>query len=287
MPLLVNGERVDDTVLRDEERTIRPRLMEAMADEDPAAVEDRVRTWARENVIERILLRQQALADAEPVPEDAIEERLKEVNEQSAGQSGCIAPYDAGTLRKEIEIRYRIDRMVNRITAKVAAPKGKDVSDFYVKNREQFAVPEAIHAAHIVRNVDENAGEASARAAIEEARQAIESGAPFAEVADAHSDCPGRGGDLGFFPRGQMVDEFDTVVFALEPGEVSPIFRSPFGWHIATVIEKKAAGYRTLAEVRDEISATLHQQKRDKAVEQFLDRLMAQANVEEVAEVAG
>jgi len=281
---MVNGERVEDSVLREEERVIRPRLIEAMADEDPAVVEDRVRTWARENVIERILLRQEALADPEPVPPDVIEARLREVNEQSAGQSGCIAPYDAGSLRKEVEVRFRIDRLVNRITAKVAAPKGKDVSDYYVKNREQFAMPETIHAAHIVKNVDETTDEATARAGVEAAREALASGRPFAEVADEFSDCPGRGGDLGFFARGQMVEEFEEVVFGMKPGEVSGIFRTPFGFHIATVIERRPAGHRTLAEVRDEIAAALHQQKRDKAVEQFLDRLMARATVEEVAE---
>ncbi len=96
------------------------------------------------------------------------------------------------------------------------------------------------------------------------------------------ADCPGRGGDLGFFPRGQMVEEFEEVVFVMQPGEVSPIFRSPFGFHIAKLYERVPAGTRDLQDVKAQISQTLHEQKRQRAIEQFLDKLMNSAKVEEI-----
>ena len=68
MPWYVNGELVDDAQVRDEAQMMRPRYQETVTDMDPIEAEMQLREWARENVIERILLRQTALADPEPVP---------------------------------------------------------------------------------------------------------------------------------------------------------------------------------------------------------------------------
>ncbi|HUQ91646.1 MAG TPA: peptidylprolyl isomerase [Bryobacteraceae bacterium] len=282
MPLRINGELIADELLREEERLIRPRLIEEMPGEDPLAVEQRVRQWALENVLERTVLRQEALKDAEPVAPEAIEQQMEQVRSQTPGQSGVVAPVPDDVLRQELEVRFRVERLVGRVAQKVSAPKNKDISDFYVKNREQFKSPEMLHAAHIVKNVDEKTDEASARSAIEAAREELQSGASFEELADRFSDCPGRGGDLGFFPRGQMVEQFEEVVFQLEPGKISEIFQTPFGFHIAKVYARKPEGVRGLDEVKEQIAQMLLEQKRQRATEQFLDRLMARAKVEEV-----
>jgi parvulin-like peptidyl-prolyl isomerase len=281
MALLVNGEIVEDAILREEECAIRPRLEEAMAGEDPGTITVRVRDWARENVIERIVLRQAALADPEPVPAGELEKMMSDVRTQSPNQSGCLAPVDDDVLRKELDIRFRVERLMSRVTANLAPPKSKDISGYYVRNRASFVAPEQIHASHIVKNVDEHTTEADALAAIREIEQLLAANGDFAQLADQHSDCPGRGGDLGFFPRGQMVDEFDKVVFALDPGQVSGIFRSPFGFHIAKVHDLRPEGVRSLQEVRQQIAETLLEEKRRRAIEQFLDRLIAKVKVEQ------
>lgn len=283
MAFRVNGELVTDETLREEERIIRPRMLEEMSSEDPIGLEARVRQWARENILERIVLRQEALRDLEPVPQDVVEQRLSEVRTQSPGESGCIAPANDDDLRRELELRFRVERLLAKVSEKVTPPKSKEISEYYKKNREQFQTPEMIHAAHIVKNVDESTNEAAARAAIEEAQSELDAGAAFEELADRVSDCPGRGGDLGFFPRGRMVEEFDEIVFSLDTGKRSGIFRSPFGFHIARVIARKPAGTSGLDEVREQISQLLLEQKRQRAVEQFLDKLMSSAKVEEGA----
>ncbi len=281
MPVLVNGERIEDQTIREEARSIRPKLEEAMAGEDPRAIESRVKQWARENVIERVLLQQAAWADPEPVPPDEIERLVAEIRPENGG---CIAPGTEGQVRQEIELRYRIDRAFNRACAGLSEPRNKDISDYYRKNRDQFQSTETIHAAHIVKNVDDNQDEATARAGIEAVLAELTApGADFAEVADRLSDCPGRGGDLGWFPMGQMVDEFDAVVFRMQPGEQSGIFRTPFGFHIAKVLDRKPAGPLPLEDVKGQIAETLLQEKRQKRIEAFLDKLMSSAKVEDIA----
>lgn len=281
MPIQVNGELIDDALVKEEARTIRPRLFEAMPNEDPAAVEARVKQWSRENVIERVLLRQAALADPDPVDPATVEEWLSRIRSETPGQSGCIALGADDEVRRDLEARLKVDRLLEKVTAKTAKPASKDIAEHYRKNREAFLTPEVVHAAHIVKNVDENCDEASARAVIEEAERELAAGADFAELADRLSDCPGRGGDLGFFPRGEMVDEFEAHAFSLPIGQLSPIFRSPFGFHILKVYARRPEGVRELSEVRSQIEEQLWQEKKQKTVEQFLDRLWAQAKIED------
>jgi Parvulin-like peptidyl-prolyl isomerase len=281
MALVVNGEYVEDSLIREEANAMRPRLMQEMEGEDPVVIEMRLREWARENVIERVLLRQAALADPEPIPQDLLDRTVEEIRSQTPGQSGCLFPQQ-DQLRREIEIQLRIDRLLGRLTAKLSPPRNKEVTEYYKKHRENFYFPEMVHAAHIVKNVDEVTDEATALAAIRQAQQELQQGVSFEEVADKHSDCPGRGGDLGFFPRGQMVEEFEFVVFSMKPGEVSDIFRSPFGFHIAKVYEIRPEGYLPLQEVRAQIEETLYAEKRRRVVEQYLDKLRAQADVQNV-----
>ena len=139
-----------------------------------------------------------------------------------------------------------------------------------------------MRAAHIVKNVDDKSDEATAREAMRKVEEEIARGDAFEDVADRHSDCPGNGGDLGYFARGQMVDEFDEVVFNMEPGGLSEVFRTSFGFHIAKLHEKKPAHLRNLQQAAEEIKEELLRRKHTKAVEDFVDRLKAAAEVQEI-----
>lgn len=269
MALLVNGERIENAEIEQERRTILRLLIEQMPGETPAAIDQRAKEWARENLIERVLLRQAALRDPEPLLTGAIDQ--------------AMGAADNPESRAEIEMRLRIERLLARLTAHASKPRRKDIVEYYRKNGANYQAEETVHAAHIVRNVDEQNSEESARAAIEQARVALQAGRPFEEVADQLSHCPGRGGDLGVFSRGQMVVEFDTVAFSLKPGEISDIFRTEFGFHIVKLYSRRAAGPRPLEEVSSEIEDLLFAQKKQKIVEQYLDSLLAKADVQEVS----
>ncbi len=279
MGLLINGEYVDDAVIRDESAAIRPRLQQELEGMDILAFEMQLRDWSRENVIERILLRQAAVKDPEPIDPEAVKQAIEEIRRQTPGQSGCVAPANDEALRAEVELRLRVDRLIARVTVKAGRPSSKEISAFYRKNRGSFVVPETIRAAHIVKNIDEQSDEAASLDAIRQAQEELKQGAAFEDVADRLSDCPGRGGDLGYFPQGQMVEEFDRVAFALEIGQVSDIFRSPFGFHIVKLYDRKPAGVRKFEEIAGEIEEMLWAQKREKALEDYLDDLRAKAEV--------
>jgi len=274
MAFTVNGELVEDSVIRAESSALRPQYEAAVQGMDPIEAEMQLRDWSRENVIERVLLRQEAASDPEPIPVEAIEETLRSLKSPT--------PDPEGELRKDLEIRMRVDRLLEKTTSKVAPPKHKEVTEYYRKNKEQFRRPEIVRAGHIVKNVDEKVDEATALAAIQKVQEELKGGASFEELADRYSDCAGNRGELGWVPRGQMVQEFEDVIFSLKENEISDIFRTVFGFHIAKVYEKKPEGFSDFGEVREAIEKSLHRQKQERAVENFLDRLRAKAVIQEL-----
>jgi parvulin-like peptidyl-prolyl isomerase len=281
MPLIVNGETIDDAVIRNEEEQLRPRLREAMPDEDPSVLETRTREWARENAIERVLLRQAAMSDAEPLPDGVLESAVAESRPPTPEPSGCILPGGRDDFRLQVEAQLRLEHFTARLTAKLAPPRSKEIGEYYRRHRDEFFTPALVHAAHIVKNLDEQTDQEAALAQMQAIRTRLEQGGDFAELADRHSDCPGRGGDLGYFARGQMVEEFDAVVFALAPGQYSEIFRTAFGYHIAKVYDRKPEGIRPLADVKDDIETLLFEQKKQRRIEQCIDRLRAKADIQQ------
>jgi peptidyl-prolyl cis-trans isomerase D len=136
------------------------------------------------------------------------------------------------------------------------SPTRKEIDFYYKTHRSQFFAPERIRIGHIVKNIDEWTSRDAACAVIEQAKCELMRGESFDSVAQRHSDC-GSNGELSWFSRGVMVEEFDDAVFGLDKGETSPIFETRFGFHIVRVLDKRPAGIAPLSEVYDEISALL------------------------------
>lgn len=282
MALEINGELIEDAVIRGEAQMLRPRYVEMLAESDPITGEMQLRAIARNMVIERVVLQQETSKDKEPIAAEDLDHALSHIRTQSSGGGSCITPMNESTLIEDAAHQIRLDRLIGKVFSKVAKPKQKELVDYYRKNPDEFEAPEVIHAAHIIKNVDETHPEAEALEAIEQVRAKLDGGGNFAELADKHSDCPGAGGDLGWFPRGQMVDEFDAVVFALKVGEISPIFRSPFGFHIAKLLDRKPAGLQPFNEIRPELQEAIHRLKQRRALDDYIDELIAKAEIRDV-----
>ena len=109
--------------------------------------------------------------------------------------------------------------------------------------------------------------------------------ADFAQIAHANSDDPASaaaGGDLGYFAKGEMVEAFESAVFAMGPGDVSGIIETPLGFHIAKLYEKRAGLALSYEEVKDTLSAERVQEIRGELLEKFVDSLHAAATIVEV-----
>jgi peptidyl-prolyl cis-trans isomerase D len=158
-----------------------------------------------------------------------------------------------------------VDRDAIRANQTVA---DADLERYYNENIALYQTPEQVRASHILlqtAGADVEEVRARAETILAEAR----AGADFADLAREHSEDEGsavNGGDLDFFGRGVMVPEFEAAAFALEPGEISDLVQSQFGFHIIQFTGRQEAETRSLDEVRATIEDTLAWQRTDTQV---------------------
>ena len=134
-----------------------------------------------------------------------------------------------------------------------------DIERAYNESIEQYTTPEQVRASHILIKT-EGKDEAAIKPKAEEILKQAKSGADFAELARKHSEDDAsakNGGDLDYFGRGRMVPEFDTAAFAMEPGQISDLVKTQYGFHIIKLVEKKAGTSRSLADVTKQITEQL------------------------------
>jgi peptidyl-prolyl cis-trans isomerase D len=166
--------------------------------------------------------------------------------------------------------------------ARALEARASEIEQLYEDAGTRYDSPEQIRARHVLIEVPQGSEESAieaARARAQGARERIEAGEDFAAVAAELSDDAGskdRGGDLGFFARGQMVPEFDAAAFALEPGGTSDLIRTDYGFHLIRVEERREALHRPLEEVREELATELLRREVASArAHEIADRLAA------------
>ena len=147
---------------------------------------------------------------------------------------------------------------VDALRAKAVVAPG-DVEKYYRDNTQEFTTPEQVRASHILIKT-EGKDDAAARAKAEDLLKQVHAGADFAALAKKSSEDEGsakNGGDLDYFGRGRMAKEFEDAAFALQPGELSGVVKSPFGYHIIKLVDRKPAMTKSLTDVRQQITDRL------------------------------
>lgn len=285
MVLIVNGEKIEDSEIRQEAERLRPDYERVFKDQNTKEKEAQLLDWSRENVIERVLINQEAKKYEGQVSSEEIESALAELKRQYGGEEqfrGQFEGRDDKKIKEDIELQIRVERTFQDVCRDLAEPLDDAVSEYYEENKEQFTSAEQVRVAHIVKHIDWQTDEAAAYETTRRAEDELKDGAVFEVLVAKYSDCPENGGDLGYIMRGEMVEEFDDVVFNLDVGEVSGIFRTRFGFHIAKVYGRKPVVVRALEEVKDEITEEFKKQIREKATDEFIDQLRSKARIEEI-----
>src|SRR5438874_11531295 len=177
-----------------------------------------------------------------------------------------IAPYFEAhkndfKIPEKRKIRYLLID-IDAMRAKVAVPPA-DIEREYNNNVEQYSTPEQVRASHILLKT-EGKDDAAVKAKAEELLKQARAGADFAELAKKNSEDEAsakNGGDLDYFGKGRMVPEFDAAVFTMQPGQISDLVKTQYGYHIIKLVDKKAATTRPFAEVRQQLADQLAYQR--------------------------
>ena len=186
-----------------------------------------------------------------------------------------------------------LEQFQQKILANVGEPEPateEEAQKFYDDNPEYFQNPELLSAAHIlVQFPSQSPSDDEKAAALKKAQEIratlAEDGSNFAEVAALKSDCPSseQGGDLGPFPRGAMVREFEEALLALKEGEISDPVETIFGYHIIKAGAIQPESITPFEEVKEEIIDFLTQDKMRtmaaEATENAIDKLMEDVEI--------
>jgi hypothetical protein len=167
--------------------------------------------------------------------------------------------------------RLLIEKVINRVSQITSPIDEHTLRKYYKKHRSQFVVPEQVRVRQIVVKDRQEAQNLLTR---------IKQGASFEELARRHSTGPEAemGGDLGFFGRGDMPEEFD-VVFSLKAGETSDIVQSPYGYHIFQVVARRGQSQSNFDEVKDQVKKMIVREEEDKIFRGWLKKVKKKASI--------
>jgi peptidyl-prolyl cis-trans isomerase D len=266
---------------------------------DRGEFEESIRRDLREQRLHNLI------SDGVQVSDGEVEDRFKADREQAnlafvrvaAAEllpSATVAEADLEAELKAHEDRYRTPEKVRARYVvyrrsefeSAAAPSEEQVRQYYDAHvADRFTDLEEVHARHVLikPSAPTDDAKAKARAEAEDVLTQLRAGADFEKLAKERSKDPGsatKGGDLGFFPRGRMVPSFDAAAFALEPGQLSEVVETPFGFHVIKVEEKKPGGPKPFESVREQIVKEL-------TGERSLEMARTQADADRRAVVRG
>lgn len=283
MPLVINGQTFDDAVIEQEFSAIKAHY-ESLGSISCCERDDEFRGYARDNITFRALLTQEA---QRTIPEPEVQEVARafdKLKEEHGGDdqfyaSMGLSPEQDGLIQRDLSVNLQVESLRDSACQSIPAPTEAECRAYYESHIQQFSDKDEVRASHIFKSVRETEKREAIFKALCEVRQRLVDGADFTELAQVHSDKPAEEIDLGFFKRGELMDEFEIVTFSMKEGEVSPVFATQHGFHLAKVTERKTGKPKAFRSVRTDIEAELAAQRQEAKLQELVDELKKTAKI--------
>jgi len=276
MQITINGEKIAKEVCEQEIQNQKRHY--------PQLSDEQVKRMAADSITDWTLIRQHAKESITSIPNVLIDGEYEKLikqhgDEEKFKQQFGLSDEDIPKVKADLETNIKVNQFLQQLTVDLPDPSEEDLQKYYDENPEAFTEPEQVHAAHIVMRPNPS-DPATAYKEMMDIRGQLMDGADFADMANEHSSCQDQGGDLGWFAPGKMVQEFDTIIFSMNSGEISPIFQTQFGYHIATVFEKKEPQLKPFDDVKDTILDQIKTNRGDDFIGQWVDDVKDKADID-------
>ena len=245
-----------------------------------------------EGLIEREVLYQESQKAGIKIADQKVNDQLAAIkkrfpNEEEFKKALASMDLTEEEVRAQIQRGLAIRELIDQKVANKIAITDEETNAYYTGHPQLFKQPEKVKASHILIKVEptaDDAKKAEASKKIEEIQQKLKEGGDFAELAKEYSEGPSsaKGGDLGYFQRGQMVKPFEDTAFSMKANEVSGRVETRFGYHLIKVYDKKPEQTLAYADVKDKIAQRLKQEKVEKDATQYVENLKKDAKVEKL-----
>ena len=285
MALIINGEQIDDEIIEAEFRHIKSHfertLQVSCCERDPE-----FRGMAKDNLISRALLGQESRRRHPEVAEADVSARLTKLIDEAGGETQFymnlgLPVKDEALVRDNVAGGVRLDKTLQEIYAPEPEPTEAELKACYEANLKHYLTDEEIQASHITNSLQGATSRQETYQSMRDVRSQLLAGANFAKLAEEHRSGEQQQIDLGWFKRGEFMEEFETIAFSMGEGEISPVFTTQLGFHVCTVTGRRPAVARTFAEVQDDVKNRFLEEYRDKKFNAFLEELKAAAKVED------
>jgi hypothetical protein len=289
MAFIINGAHIGDDVIEDEFESLKEhyqRLGEVVCcDRD---VE--LRTYAKENVVNRTLLEQESVKRFGEIDEATVEARFEALKEEHGGDQNFYDNTgfnrgDRNVILAKLKSSLTVDRL---LAAEVAVPdqaSEEELERHYQDNLERFLGDEEVRVSQIFIEPSSHEAAREAYIALRTVRRELLAGKDFDQAAREHGSDEDREIDLGWMKQGQTMPEVEAITFSMEVGEISPIVATHYGFHLFKLTERKEA--KPIP--RDEIPGFEEKylsERRALGIADLIDRIKSESAVEEIDELS-
>ncbi len=242
---------------------------------------------AKDRLIDQALMAQESRRRKYKVDSIDLQKRIKQWLKQNGGKKAfekiknpMIRNHD--DLKRELSDQMRFNQLLEE-ESQCETISEAEALQYYEDRPELFRTEELLAASHFLKMGKTEEELEQALEAVKAIRVRLDKGEDFTELVRAESDDKGNDGNLGTFGKGRMVPEFEQAAYAMKPGELSQPVKTQFGWHLIQLHDRIAPKVTPFEDIKEKVIEYLTERKKDKVFEAFLDRLKAEATIEEVA----
>jgi parvulin-like peptidyl-prolyl isomerase len=284
MALTINGETIPPEILHEEFQNIKAHY-ERMARVSCCERDPEFRQYARDNITARVLLNQEAERRYPEIAEEEILEGVERLMTEHGGREAFFAntgltPDTEHLVREDVKAGLRVDRLMREAWGEETGAPSEEQQQWYEEHLGEFMTAEEIRASHLFKHVEKSEDRERLYEFLRGIRSRVRAGEDFEVLALEHTDKEDKLVDLGWFKRGDYMEEFDLIVFSLSEGEVSPVFASHWGFHLAKITGHRVPRPRPFAEVQAEVVERMRHEQRQQATRGLVDRLKVVAKIE-------
>jgi len=288
MQTLVNGEPIAPEWIEEEFSQIKS-WHEQRSQLSCCERDDEFRAQARENVIGRVLLNQAAEREIPDPTSEQIQAAVKQLHKDYGGEEAFLATMGLNEGQKsfvdrQVVVNLKADQLIANLSKDLQHPEEDALLAYYREHSEPYTSESRVRALHIFKSLRQSEDKDQLFKECCKVRERLCSGEDFETIAREFSDKPAEEIDLGFFKRGELMDEFEFVAFSMQVGEVSPVFSSYHGFHLAKVLEIEPPVITPFEEVREAVLEAWMQEKRTLLIQEYIQALKSQAEIKDIEE---
>lgn len=287
MAIKVNDQVIPSWAIERQAQSLYEQVARGMQGKPQEVIQLAAIDLAKERMIDQSLMAQESNRRKYQIDPEEVNKGMKRWMRENGGKKAIEkakhpAIKDRDDLRREILAQLRYNRLLEEESS-CDIPTEEEAREYYDNRPDLFTSEEMVSASHILKKASSDEEFENAEKEILSIRDRLLGGEDFVKCVQEESDDGGNDGNLGTFGRGRMVPEFEEAAFSLEPDQLSEPVKTQFGWHVIKLHEKQEPKLTPFDELKEKIIEYLHERKKDKVFDSFLDELKAKATIEEVS----